>query len=116
MKTIEIEMMNAVNCKYTIAKGGTCVMQWENSRISLVILHKSELAVVHYSFGPSPLREMYVFSHDLTYGKVYVNTKTLARYPTNTTLSRLRALGCNVTRSKGVVYLNGVALTGEAVA
>ena len=33
------------------------------------------------------------------------NTDTLRRYPTNTTKSRLRALGVNVTTRKGVTYL-----------
>jgi hypothetical protein len=37
-----------------------------------------------------------------------VDTKTLARWPSNTTKSRLRALGANVTTKKGVTFLNGV--------
>lgn len=36
-----------------------------------------------------------------------VNLDTLAKYPTNTTKSRLRALGVNVSTKQGITYLNG---------
>ena len=39
-----------------------------------------------------------------------VNRDTLARWPTPTTKSRLRALGANVTTRKGVTYLNDQAI------
>lgn len=35
-----------------------------------------------------------------------VNIRTLTQWPSNTTLSRLRALGANVRRCKGQVLLN----------
>lgn len=35
-----------------------------------------------------------------------VNKSTLEQWPSNTTKSRLRALGCNVYTKKGVTYLN----------
>ena len=35
----------------------------------------------------------------------------LRRWPTNTTLSRLRALGADVRVAKRIVYLNGEAIT-----
>lgn len=38
--------------------------------------------------------------------EVQVNEDTLYRWPTNTTLSRLRALGAHVHVKAGVVYLN----------
>ena len=38
---------------------------------------------------------------------VMVNVDTLRKYPTNTTKSRLRALGINVSTKKGITYLNG---------
>ena len=38
---------------------------------------------------------------------VMVNVDTLRKYPTNTTKSRLRALGVNVSTKKGITYLNG---------
>ena len=40
----------------------------------------------------------------------YVNHSTLAKWPTPTTKSRLRALGANVYTSKHVTYLDGVAV------
>lgn len=39
-----------------------------------------------------------------------VNTRTLRQWPSNTTLSRLRALGAKVRRCKGQVFLNEVAI------
>ena len=43
--------------------------------------------------------------HDLA-EPLEVDSRTLARYPTVTTKSRLRALGANVMTKKGVTYLN----------
>lgn len=37
---------------------------------------------------------------------VSVDIRTLNQWPSNTTLSRLRALGANVRRCKGQVFLN----------
>ncbi len=39
-----------------------------------------------------------------------VDTKTLARWSTPTTKSRLRALGANVCTRKGITYLNNIAI------
>ena len=39
-----------------------------------------------------------------------VDTKTLARWSTPTTKSRLRALGAKVSTRKGVTYLDNVAI------
>jgi hypothetical protein len=43
-------------------------------------------------------------------GRCEVNRETLARWPSNTTKSRLRALGANVTTKAHVTYLDGVAV------
>ena len=43
-------------------------------------------------------------------GKIKVNLYTLAKWPTATTKSRLRALGVNVTTKQGIVYLDGQAI------
>ena len=40
-------------------------------------------------------------------GTPIVNLDTLRRYPTNTTKSRLRALGVDVYTKKGITYVNG---------
>ena len=43
--------------------------------------------------------------------RVIVDESTLRQWPTNTTLSRLRALGADVRVAKRIVYLNGEAIT-----
>lgn len=44
------------------------------------------------------------------YGSVKVGVNTLNRWPTNTTKSRLRALGVNLTQKKGILYIDGKAI------
>ena len=44
--------------------------------------------------------------HDQTAAPLEVNRATLARWPSNTTKSRLRALGANVRTVKGRTLLN----------
>jgi hypothetical protein len=55
---------------------------------------------------------IYLHGHEIALinqrsGLVMVNENTLKAYPTNTTKSRLRALGVDVTTRKGVTYLYG---------
>ena len=52
----------------------------------------------------------HIATMDYSTGALRVNKQTLARWPSSTTKSRLRALGVNVTTRKGVTYLNGVAI------
>lgn len=54
-----------------------------------VYLHGNEIAIINVNNGA-----------------LLVNTDTLKEYPSNTTISRLRALGANLTVSKGDVYLD----------
>jgi len=53
-------------------------------------------------------------NHIATYthnnGLFTANVNTLSLWPTRTTISRLRAFGCDVYTKKGVVYLNGMAV------
>lgn len=53
-------------------------------------------------------------NHIATYvhstGDYTPNVVTLAQWPTRTTLSRLRAFGCDVCTRKGVTYWNGRAV------
>lgn len=64
----------------------------------------------------TPLRgEVFLHGHHIATmyyltGALSVNKQTLARWPSSTTKSRLRALGVNVTTRKGVTYLDGVAV------
>ena len=48
----------------------------------------------------------YVYAH----GSYTPNVITLAQWPTRTTLSRLRAFGCDVCTKRGVTYWNGRAV------
>lgn len=55
---------------------------------------------------------VYLFNHEIARvmddGEVFVNMDTLREWPTATTLSRLRALGVDVFKSAGIVYVDGV--------
>ena len=48
----------------------------------------------------------HIAEYDNSTNKVKVNINTLRNWPTNTTKSRLRALGVNVTTKKGITYLD----------
>ena len=58
---------------------------------------------------------VYLHGHEIAIVNTYngftmTNIDTLRRYPTNTTKSRLRALGVSVSTRKGVTYLDGKAI------
>lgn len=88
MRLIEKEMLNAINNGNNWSKDNTQVVHING--IAQVYLHGHHIASV--------------------YGDVDVNTKTLASWPTNTTKSRLRALGVNVYTRNYVTYVDGVAV------
>lgn len=87
MRKIEQQMLDAINGGYNWSLG--------NTRVHAVIggmeiqLHGNIIATVD------------------DYG-VRVNKATLAKWPTPTTKSRLKALGVDVFTRKGVTYLNGM--------
>lgn len=96
MRKIEQEMVAAVRAGRVWAKDNTKVWVTHESDGSFkadVWLHGNHIADY--------------FSSSLV---LKVNEYTLSRWPTNTTKSRLRALGANVTTKKGVTYLNGKAV------
>jgi len=93
MRKIEKQMMKAVfDCK-TVDLGNTSVVYVPESNRSEIFLHKHHIAD---------------FLHDDR--KVEVNVKTLARWSTVTTKSRLRAMCVNVYTKNYVTYLDGVAV------
>ena len=64
-------------------------------------------------YGPRAevyLHGQHIASYWYESGDLDVDERTLARYPTVTTKSRLRALGANVYTKKGKTYLNDVAV------
>ena len=101
MRKIEHLMVAAVDAK----------IDWHNSNTAVFYISASE------SGNPFGSRsEIYLhgnliaeYWHDAP-TPLEVDTKTLARWSTPTTKSRLRALGANVATRKGITYLNNVAI------
>lgn len=92
MRKIEKVMIQAINERKTWHGSNTSVSSIDDVNCA-VFLHGNHIADVNSRTG-----------------FVMVNAYTLAKWPTNTTKSRLRALGANVTTKKGITYLDGVAL------
>ena len=85
-------MKNAIHTQKRWALQNTIVSPIDDVNVA-VYLHGHEIAIVN------------------TYnGFVMTNVDTLRRYPTNTTKSRLRALGVSVATRRGVTYLDGKAI------
>lgn len=89
MRKIEQDMNKAVSLAQNKVIGNTYV----NPVIGgvEVWLHDNHIATVDHSYS----------------GSVKVNVATLKKYPTQTTMSRLRALGVNVRKEKGKIMLEG---------
>jgi hypothetical protein len=92
MRKIEQQMINAINERKSWQSGNTTVRPIDDVN-SAVFLHGNHIADVNSRNG-----------------FVMVVSHTLARYPTVTTKSRLRALGANVATRKGVTYLDNIAI------
>jgi hypothetical protein len=92
MRKIENEMIKAIHSQKRWSMANTIVSPIDDANVA-VYLHGHEIAIVN------------------TYnGFTMTNVDTLRRYPTNTTKSRLRALGVNVATRKGITYLDNVAI------
>jgi hypothetical protein len=92
MRKIENEMIKAIHSQKRWSLANTIVSPIDDTNVA-VYLHGHEIAIVN------------------TYnGFTMTNVDTLRRYPTNTTKSRLRALGVNVATRKGITYLDNVAI------
>ena len=102
MRKIEQQMLDAIHNKLD---------KWMNNNTAVFYISASE------SGNPNGARsEIYLhgnliaeYWHDLP-TPLEVDVKTLARWQTPTTKSRLRALGAKVTTRKGVTYLDNVAV------
>lgn len=90
MRKIEEEMLYAVARKEKWTKDNTRVCPSDDGNSVKIYLHDNHIATKVYSEG-----------------KFSTNLSTLRRYPTNTTMSRLRALGVDVCRKAGKTYING---------
>ena len=91
MRKIEQQMIAAIHSRKSWQSGNTTVAFRNESSMS-VFLHGNHIADVW------------------ALGFISVNQDTLRRWSTPTTKSRLRALGADVRTSKGVTYLNNVAI------
>lgn len=90
MLIIERKMLNAISQGNNWSQGNTSVRHTSSG--CDVFLHHNHIATVEA-------------------GEVVVNLQALKKWPTNTTKSRLRALGVDVRTVKGVTLLNGVDIT-----
>jgi hypothetical protein len=92
MRKIEQLMKNAIHHHVRWSLDNTIVSPLDENTVG-VYLHGHEIALINQRTG-----------------FVMPNVDTLRRYPTNTTKSRLRALGVNVTTKNYVTYLDGKAI------
>lgn len=97
MRKIEKQMIDAVRSKRD---------KWVNGNTGVFLEHGG-------GNPHGPRSEIYLHgNHIADYwhnsGELDVDTRTIARWPSNTTKSRLRALGANVTTKAGKTYLDGV--------
>ena len=92
MRKIEQQMLDAIHKHIRWQSANTIVSPLDDITIPLY-LHGHEIALINQRNG-----------------FVMTNADTLRNYPTNTTKSRLRALGVNVATRKGVTYLDNVAI------
>jgi len=94
MRKIEQKMNQAIRTGKNWAGANTNVYHFINddgTRFTSIFLHCNHIANVRD-------------------GILTVNRYTLARWPSVTTKSRLRALGANVYTKRGVTYLDDVAV------
>ena len=98
MRLIEKEMLEAIKHGRDWYKDNTSVEVDASYRsyFADVYLHGNHIAEVICRMGCDDI--------------VKPNVDTLLKYPTRTTMSRLRALGVDVCTRKGEVLLNGAAL------
>mgnify|MGYP003630141075 CR=1 FL=1 len=104
MRKIEAEMIAAIQAGNTFLKDNTEVRavhvlgetEADDFEVMNVYLHGNEIASVFHAGTPDECTT--------------VDLGTLRRWPTRTTMSRLRALGVDVCTRKGEVLIDGVAL------
>ena len=96
MRKIETEMLRAIIANKAWAKDNTRVepIDADGMLASRVFLHGNHIADTLQIGHPNRI-------------KVFTNRDTLADWPTPTTKSRLRALGVNLTQSRGVISIDG---------
>ena len=91
MRLIEQQMLAALTSMNDFRKNNTEVSHNIWSNISVIRLHGNDIAT---------------YNHDTEV--MTPNLKTLKEWPTNTTKSRLRALGVTLATRKGVIFIDDV--------
>jgi 5-enolpyruvylshikimate-3-phosphate synthase len=99
MRKIENEMRAAVQAK---------VEKWAKDNTAVFYVSARENGNPHGDRSEVYLHGNLIAEYWHETGTLEVCSNTLARWPSITTLSRLRALGADVTVKKGNVFLNGV--------
>lgn len=93
MRKIELQLIEAIKAKSNFNKDNTFTTYCPVTNTTAVFLHGNHIGTyMHLYDGFRP------------------DINTLKRWPTNTTKSRLRALGVSLTQKKGVLYIDGVAI------
>jgi len=90
MRKIETQMLSAIATRSTWRNSNTSVSSIDDVNCA-IYLHGNHIADVNSATG-----------------FVMVNKYTLCKWPSNTTKSRLRALGANICTKKGVIYLDNI--------
>ena len=98
MRKIEKQMLNAIEQR----------KEWKNDNTAVFYVSTCESGNPFGGRSEVFLHGNHIASFWHKFSSLEVNEKTLARWPSRTTKSRLRALGANVTTKKGATYLNGV--------
>ena len=88
MRKIETQMIAALRAGRAWQSGNTSVTAPDRTGRAQVHLHGNHIA-------------------DVREGRAVPNLGTLARWPTATTKSRLRALGVPIEQRRGCIYING---------
>ena len=97
MRKIEEQMLEAIRHKENWSHANTAVSIFSKGKTTYeacVLLHGHIIAVVDY----------------LNDNRVHINLVTLAEYPTRTTMSRLRALNCDVKTEAFITYVWGCSV------
>ncbi len=97
MRKIEEQMLEAIRHKENWSHANTAVSIFSEGKTTYeacVLLHGHIIAVVDY----------------LNDDRVHINLVTLAEYPTRTTMSRLRALNCDVKTEAFITYVWGCSV------
>lgn len=101
MRTIETQMLDAINNKKNFSKSNTmvCIDRGNNTLYG----DRAEVFLFGNHIGDYWYQE----------GKFEVNERTLIDWPSVTTKSRLRALGVDLRSVKGKLVLNGCVVLGD---